>query len=62
MTTNATLRPRLHTLQEAAAILKLCTRTVRRMIEAGDLKALRVGRSIRIKDEDLELYLVRASK
>jgi excisionase family DNA binding protein len=62
MNTTANSRPRLHTLQEAAAILKLCTRTVRRMIEREELKALRIGRAIRIKDEDLELYLLRASK
>jgi excisionase family DNA binding protein len=62
MSIQANQRPRLHTLQETAAILKLCTRTVRRMIEAGDLKAVRIGRSVRIRDEDLELCLLRASK
>ena len=62
MITAAKPRQQLHTLQDAAASLKLCVRTVRRMIERGEIKALRVGRSIRIRDEELELYLLRASK
>ena len=55
-------RQRLHTLQDAAAILQLCTRTVRRMIDRGELKSLQVGRCIRIENDDLELYLLRARK
>ena len=52
----------LHTVPDIAGILKTCPRTVRRIIEAGNLKAVRIGRSIRIRDEDLELYLLRAGK
>ena len=55
-------RPQLLTLRDAAIYTKLCTRTVRRLIERGELKALKIGRSIRIRDEDLELYILRSAK
>jgi excisionase family DNA binding protein len=62
MNANANLRPRLHTPKDVALTLKLCTRTILRMIERGELKAIRIGRSIRIEDEALDLYLLRAGK
>lgn len=41
------------TVAEVAAILKLNEQTVRNWIDAGTLPALRVGRRVRIKREDL---------
>jgi excisionase family DNA binding protein len=62
MTCTTPPHQRLLTLQETAATMRFCVRTVRRMIDRGELKAVRLGRSIRIKDEELELYLLRLSK
>jgi excisionase family DNA binding protein len=44
----------LLTVGEAAAILHLSPRTIRRMIKRGELYVVRVGRSIRIRPEDIE--------
>ncbi|SRR5260370_15108576 len=43
----------LMTIGETAAILHLAPRTIHRMIERGDLHAVRIGRSIRIRREDI---------
>ncbi|MBR0649632.1 helix-turn-helix domain-containing protein [Roseomonas terrae] len=37
--------------------LDVCERTVRRLIQAGHLKPLRVGRCLRISEEDLQTYM-----
>jgi excisionase family DNA binding protein len=37
------------TITEAATMLRVCARTVRRMIDRGDLNAIRVGRSVRLR-------------
>ena len=47
----------LHTVEETAKILKLCTKSVRRMIERGELPAHRIGRRIRIAPADLHAFL-----
>lgn len=55
--TTATTR-RLVSITEAAEILGVSTKTVRRAIAAGDLEALRLGcRTIRIKNESLERFI-----
>lgn len=50
---------RLLTVDETATLLKVCVRTVRRMI--GDLEdplpVIRIGASIRIHPADLERYI-----
>ena len=46
------LRP-LMTVGEAATILHVSTRTIRRLIERGELQKVRIGRSIRIRTEDV---------
>jgi len=46
--------PRLLTVSEAAACLSVSQKTVRRMIEAGNLAFVRIGRSIRIHPEVIE--------
>jgi excisionase family DNA binding protein len=44
-------------LKEAARILCVCDRTIRREIERGRLAAIRVGRSLRIRIEELRRYM-----
>jgi excisionase family DNA binding protein len=41
----------------AAELLGVRARTVRNLIDAGDLRAYRVGRVIKVRPEDLEAYL-----
>ena len=55
MTAAAVTPQRLVSLSEAAEILSVSTKTVRRYIAAGDLDAVRLGRrTIRIKAESLD--------
>ena len=42
------------TVAEAAALLRVSEKTVRRLITHGDLKAVRIGRSVRIHFTELE--------
>lgn len=50
---------RLLTVSDAAKQLSLSERTLRRMITGGDLPAFRLGRAIRIRQEDV-FHLVRS--
>jgi putative molybdopterin biosynthesis protein len=45
------------TVDEAAAYLKVHYKTVYALIRSGRLKAAKVGRQYRIKEEDIENYL-----
>ncbi|HET7385585.1 MAG TPA: helix-turn-helix domain-containing protein [Nocardioidaceae bacterium] len=55
MTNTATPSRRVISLTEAAEILGVSTKTVRRYIAAGELDAVRLGRrTIRIKTESLD--------
>jgi excisionase family DNA binding protein len=55
MASTATFPRRLVSLTEAAEILAVSPKTVRRYIAAGDLEAVRLGRrTIRIKTESLD--------
>ena len=47
---------RLLTVEEVAALENVSTKTVRRRIAAGDLRAIRYGRSLRIRPQDLRAY------
>lgn len=47
----------LHTIPETAQILKVSVKTVRRMIDARELLACRVGQQLRINDSDLRAFL-----
>src|SRR3990172_4189245 len=53
MTTTDTLL----TVAEVARRLRLSEVTVRRHIRAGSLKAVRVGRGIRVREEDLDTFI-----
>lgn len=48
-------------VHEAAAVLQVSTKTVRRLIARGDLKAVRIGRSVRIHSSELE-HLIAGSE
>ena len=50
---------RLLTVREVAARMRVSNMTVYRLIQAGDLRATRVGRSYRLRQGDVETYLSR---
>lgn len=50
-------KARFLTVQEVAELLRVSSMTVYRLIKAGDLPAVRVGRSFRVRDVDVEAYL-----
>jgi excisionase family DNA binding protein len=45
------------TVQEVAELMRVSTMTVYRLIKSGELPAVRVGRSFRVRDEDVDAYL-----
>jgi excisionase family DNA binding protein len=50
-------RARFLTVAEVAALMRVSTMTVYRLIKAGDLAAVRVGKSYRIKEDDVDRFL-----
>jgi excisionase family DNA binding protein len=51
----------LLTVAEVADVLRVSNMTVYRLIKAGDLSALRVGKNYRIRQQELEDYLASGS-
>lgn len=49
--------PRLLTVAEVASLMRVSTMTVYRLIKAGDLAAIRVGKSYRIKESDIDDFI-----
>jgi excisionase family DNA binding protein len=47
----------LLTVRVVAARLEVSEKTVRRLIQSGQLPALRIGHSLRISEDDLRSYL-----
>ncbi|MDR1124606.1 MAG: helix-turn-helix domain-containing protein [Deltaproteobacteria bacterium] len=47
----------LYTIAQAALYLKVCEKTVRRLIQHNSLTASKVGHVWRIKQEDINTYL-----
>jgi excisionase family DNA binding protein len=47
----------LLTVAEVAAVLRVSNMTVYRLIKAGDLPALKVGKNYRIRESELETFL-----
>ncbi len=45
-----------YTLEEIAQILKVHRETVRRYIRKGDLKAARIGKEYRVREDDLNTF------
>jgi excisionase family DNA binding protein len=50
-------RPRFVTVAEVADQLRVSNMTVYRLVQAGQLPAVRVGRSYRIREDDVDKYL-----
>lgn len=50
-------RPALHDVAGVASRLAVSKKTVRRMIDRGELSAHRIGRLLRISEEDLASFL-----
>lgn len=54
--------PKLFTVEETATLLKLHPETIRRYIKKGILRAVRLRRQYRIKEEHLNAFLEDGSK
>jgi excisionase family DNA binding protein len=52
-------RARFLTVNEVADLMRVSSMTVYRLIKSGDLPAVRVGKSYRVREEDLDGYLAR---
>lgn len=50
-------RARFLTVAEVADALRVSTMTVYRLIKSGDLRAVRVGKSYRLTEDDVDQYL-----
>jgi excisionase family DNA binding protein len=46
-------------VKQAANLLAVSTRTIRRLIARGELQSRRVGRQLRLKEDDLRTYLLK---
>jgi excisionase family DNA binding protein len=55
--THASRLAPLLTTKDAAQILNVSPRTIRRLIASGSIGAVRIGRSVRIKRRDLEALM-----
>jgi excisionase family DNA binding protein len=51
------VQSRFMTVGEVASELRVSTMTVYRLINSGELPAARIGRSFRLRPEDLDRYL-----
>lgn len=49
--------PKFLTIAEVAAIMRVSKMTVYRLVHNGELAAVRVGRSFRVAEEDVNEYL-----
>lgn len=52
-----TVEHRLLTVREVADAMRVSTMTVYRLIRAGQIPAIRVGKHFRIREADLDQYL-----
>ncbi|MGH9136030.1 MAG: helix-turn-helix domain-containing protein [Acidimicrobiales bacterium] len=50
-------RPRLLTPAEVASMLRVSNMTVYRLIKSGELRALQIGKSYRLREDDVDAYL-----
>jgi excisionase family DNA binding protein len=50
---------RFLTVREVADAMRVSTMTVYRLIRSGELQAMRVGRSYRLREDELDAYLDR---
>lgn len=49
--------PDVLTVDECAALLRVCTKQVRKMIHSGSLDSFRIGNAIRIPKVSVETYI-----
>jgi excisionase family DNA binding protein len=47
------------TVAEVADLMRVSSMTVYRLIKAGELAAVRVGKSFRIREDDVDRYLAK---
>ena len=52
-----TFDPKFLTIAEVAAIMRVSKMTVYRLVHGGELPAVRVGRSFRVQENDVDEYL-----
>ncbi len=52
-------KARFYTVAEVARVLRVSNMTVYRLISTGQLPAVRVGKSYRLREEDVNRYLSR---
>jgi excisionase family DNA binding protein len=57
MTTLLSKLPRLFTVSEVAQHANVCSRSVRRWIKDGQLSVHRLGRQLRVSEDDLLAFL-----
>ena len=57
MATSMESHGRFVTVAEVATVLRVSNMTVYRLVQSGALPAVRVGRSYRIREEDVDRYL-----
>ncbi len=50
----------LLTVRETSRVLKSCEKTVRNLIATGDLRVVRIGRSVRLTPQDVAAFIERA--
>ncbi len=49
--------PKFLTIAEVASLMRVSKMTVYRLVHGGELPAVRVGRSFRVAEEDVDEYL-----
>lgn len=54
---NGLSKARFLTVQEVADLMRVSSMTVYRLIKSGELPAVRVGRSFRVAESDVDTYL-----
>jgi excisionase family DNA binding protein len=54
--------PPMLSVADVAERLQLCTRTIRRAIETGELHVHQIGRRYRVAEDDLMLFIVTRRK
>ena len=54
---DARSRSRYVTVAEVAGLLRVSNMTIYRLVQSGQLPAVRVGRSYRIREEDVDSFL-----
>lgn len=57
--TSSAPRGRFLTVAEVAQLMRVSTMTVYRLLKAGDLASVRVGKSYRIREDDVDAYLAK---